>query len=382
MLLSIIIPTKNRYQPLIHLIEALRGFQDDDFEVVIQDNSEDNAEFIDIARKLPDRVRYFHYSGYLTGCGNFDKAILNSNGEYVCIIGDDDGFSAKMLKLVRWMKNNNVDSCIFPTADYVWPGFRTSRIHNITGLGIPEPTGKIERLSPENELISHLKTGAFGWGKLPRVYHGIVSRSALDAVYSKLGTFFPGPVPDLSNAVALCFAVKSHCRVHTPYIVSGRYYGIAKLGEQDSSADILASNASVPNDVKENWEEKNPPLWVAATIWAECAIKTLKKMGKENYLQKFNYSRLYAMVFSCHREQAHLAKPLIKGLKAHLSVALSMTAIFINRCYLFGANFLRANFRISRKKLYTDVPTIREAIALVDKHISDDISEKRGSSQT
>lgn len=45
-LLSVVIPTKNRYETLIPLIRVLAKWDDADLEIVIEDNSDDNNEFI------------------------------------------------------------------------------------------------------------------------------------------------------------------------------------------------------------------------------------------------------------------------------------------------------------------------------------------------
>ena len=46
-LLSIVVPTKNRYIYLFELIKLLASFKRTDFEMVIQDNSTNNKQFID-----------------------------------------------------------------------------------------------------------------------------------------------------------------------------------------------------------------------------------------------------------------------------------------------------------------------------------------------
>ena len=61
-LLSIVIPTKNRYFTLINLVEKLLTWDNDDYEVVVQDNSEDNSDIIDFLKKYENNknLRYFH----------------------------------------------------------------------------------------------------------------------------------------------------------------------------------------------------------------------------------------------------------------------------------------------------------------------------------
>lgn len=91
-LLSIVIPTKDRYEYLIQLIELIESFKSDDIEIVIQDNTKENKDILSFVHKrLSENFRYSHVSEQLTISENSDRAIRNSTGEYVCFLGDDDG---------------------------------------------------------------------------------------------------------------------------------------------------------------------------------------------------------------------------------------------------------------------------------------------------
>ena len=45
-IISVMVPTKNRYKYLIHLITLIEGFNDKRIELVIHDNSDNNSEII------------------------------------------------------------------------------------------------------------------------------------------------------------------------------------------------------------------------------------------------------------------------------------------------------------------------------------------------
>ena len=47
--LSIVVPTKNRYKYLYHLIDLVGDLDTNLVELVIQDNSTDNTEIIDLS---------------------------------------------------------------------------------------------------------------------------------------------------------------------------------------------------------------------------------------------------------------------------------------------------------------------------------------------
>ena len=102
-LLSLVIPTKDRYYYLKYLIMLVDSFNFDDFEMVIQDNTCDNLEILKFLEGYQySFVKYYHTKEQLSVKENSDLAILHSSGEYVCFIGDDDGITRYIVDCVKW----------------------------------------------------------------------------------------------------------------------------------------------------------------------------------------------------------------------------------------------------------------------------------------
>ena len=79
-LLSIVVPTKDRYKYLKYLIELIASFNSDEVELVIQDNSEDNKEILDFLKErdynfVTKKLLYENYS--------YDDAINNGIAKIV-----------------------------------------------------------------------------------------------------------------------------------------------------------------------------------------------------------------------------------------------------------------------------------------------------------
>ena len=63
----------------------------DEVELVIQDNTVDNTEIVSFLNEEHyGFVVYDHFAEQLPISLNSDKAVLNSSGEYICFIGDDE----------------------------------------------------------------------------------------------------------------------------------------------------------------------------------------------------------------------------------------------------------------------------------------------------
>lgn len=297
-LLSIVVPTKDRYKYLKYLIELIAGFNSDELELVIQDNSDDNKDFLVYLDKLNySFIIYNHTSGQIPMSVNSDKAVLNSTGEYICFLGDDDGVTQKIVEGVHWMKENGVEAVKPVVPSYYWPDAKEGRdINQSATIFYKKYDGKVRYLSAYDELIKVLKAGIPDRGDLPLAYHAIVSREAMDRIYNKCGTYFPGNSPDIANAVALSLVVKKYAIVNSPWTISGKCVfgggGVSAPGKKypPEISDMLWF---LP-DAEKHWDKLIPRIAVGETIWPESAISALKKMGREDLLETINLKKLYS----------------------------------------------------------------------------------------
>lgn len=301
-LLSIVVPTKNRYYYLKYLIQLIEMLQSDDIELVIQDNSDDNEEFQSyLKEKHFDFIRYDYVSGQIPMSDNSDRAILNSTGEYVCFLGDDDGITRYLLEGVRWMKENSIEAVKPAEVTYSWPDAPQGKSAEISYYPF---TGKVRFVSAYEELLKVLQSGIQNRGNMPLAYHAVVSRSVLDKVYAIAGSFFPGNSPDISNAVSLSLVVKKFALVDIPWAYSGNsaYKGGGVFARGNSAPGINEIPWFRPNPSK-RWSKRVPMIASGANIWADSAIETLKNMKREDLIDEINFYKLYAnFIFSMPSE--------------------------------------------------------------------------------
>ena len=86
-LLSVVVPTKNRYKYLKKLVELFCQLATEDMELVIQDNSDDPSDFKLFIDNIKDRrICYYYDSINLSVVDNCDRAIARSHGEFVSMI--------------------------------------------------------------------------------------------------------------------------------------------------------------------------------------------------------------------------------------------------------------------------------------------------------
>lgn len=351
-LLSIVVPTKNRYPYLKKLVELFHTvYTSRDVELVISDNSDDNSDFESYIRQLKDqRIKYVYVKGSLSVCENADKAIMLSNGEYVNMIGDDDANQREIVKVAQYMKEFGIESLSCYRCNYRWPGLR-SMFYNPEkkysgSLKIKKTTQVIKYVDVQKELLKILKQGASAtYGTLPCVYNGIVKRSLLDRVYEITGTFFPGPSPDMSNAIALSLIVKKHVYLDYPISWAGKSAQSAGgLGVMHKHSMQISDVPWLSKDTKDKWEKNIPLYWTGSSVWAESAIKALRHMGRQDLLDRyFSYENFYGrfLAFSFSNRK-YVSKFVLRSNVP--KVILSWIGTWLERLYIAPTNLLLPKF--------------------------------------
>ncbi len=302
-LLSIVIPTKNRYDCLKSFINLFEEFDCERIELVIQDNSDIKTDIEDVIKKMNHpNIKYNYENRNMPVIENSELAILNSTGKYVCFMGDDDLLSKYILNVVEYMDRNDIDVATFKKATYVWPGTQYL-MHKFSNLTIPNFTGNIVYKDIKKEYRNLLLSGGTELNDIPQLYHGIVKRSILDNVKVNAGTFFPGPSPDMAIAACLPYYATSHIYIDAPYISSGKSASsTAGLVAKHMHKGKLADQSFLPKDIEAKWDERLPKVWTVPTIYAESVIEALKALGKSQEIQKLNFAAFFANFDSFHPE--------------------------------------------------------------------------------
>lgn len=371
-LLSIVVPTKNRFEFLVSFIKQFLLFNENNIELVIQDNSDDNTEIRKYLEEIDDvRINYYYSSNKLSQTENSDLAVKNANGEYVCYMGDDDIVSKYLYEFTQVMKLKNIESCSFMCANYGWPGLQY-KFHKFPDLIIKKYKGRIEKVDIPKEYTKLLKKGAVSLNNLPQVYHGVVKKTLLDEMYSKLGTYFPGSSPDIANAIGLSKYCKSHIKCDVPYVSSGKSpKSAAGLGAKHAHVGKIGEIDQLPANLEKKWFCNIPKVWTGQTIYAQSAHEAIYSLGVQNCdLKKFNYNYLFGCFKAFHPnlknelQQAERNEPTYCGLK---SVFYYWVTIFV-RSKFFVRNYILTHKRNS-KYVFDNVDNSLEAAKIINNEI-------------
>jgi glycosyltransferase involved in cell wall biosynthesis len=365
-LLSVVVPTKDRYKYLKHLIKLIQSYNSDEWEIVVQDNTDDNTEIVEFLNELNySGCKYYHERGQLPMTTNADKAILHSEGEFVCFLGDDDGVSPNAIEYCRLMKEKGVEALRSNLADYLWPD-ATSRYENIGGRLVCSKVSKNQTLlRSEDVLMDVVRRGFIDRGNLPSVYHGIVARKALDRIYVKCQTFFPGQSPDISNGIATSLIMDNFLMVDDIVTISGasKFHGGMTKGMTKQFPQITDMVWFRPG-AEDIWDSRLPKIAVGSIIWAESSIETLKNMGRNDVVDTINFLTIYkyfVVYFFPLRKMAYtlVKNPLYLSIYAYIG--------FCKRAFNAVCRIMRNKMSIGKRGEFvvTGVDNIQKCVSVL-----------------
>lgn len=370
-LLSLVVPTKDRYFYLKHLINLIKSFEFDDFELIIQDNTYDNKEILDyLENNNFDGLKYFYNQEPISVSDNSTQAILNSSGEYICFIGDDDGVTRYVMDAVKWMKENKIAILKSIPVNYKWPSFVSSKYYNVSSCALFNSFSMKYRIVDTRESLRRLlSSGIDTLDYMPKVYNGIAKRSTLDRIFDKCGSFYPGPSPDMANAVALALEEDFYAFVDAPIIIGGHSVNLGgNAARYKHRYGPLEEQPFIDQKYIDNWSPKIPKIWSANTVWPESAITALKAYNATEYLEMIDYMEVHKKFI--------VENPSIDGMAYALSSSPSQLKkhVFLYtlaRKFKGVRNVLKYKFlnMYDGMLLHRNIETIEEAEKLISSSI-------------
>ena len=136
--LSIAIATRNRTEYVSSFLNGVLNSKSSDFEVVISDNS-DSTELGMVVDKIADaRVLWSHTNDSLNMHGNFDRACGLARGEFVILLGDDDGLMVDEA-ITELSQIGDAEALLSDLIMFSWPGVRHRLWGDISGYAYRVP---------------------------------------------------------------------------------------------------------------------------------------------------------------------------------------------------------------------------------------------------
>lgn len=292
-LLSIIIPTKNRQFTCLYAIESVLLIESDIIELVIQDCSETEILKEQIFNKFGNdkRIKYFYTDTLPSMTENWNLAISNSTGQYICGIGDDDAVLPSCLEFTKWMYANQIQAVLGANVHYVWKDAATSSYTNGRLSHNMHYTGDIFEVEVKDEFYKKAMNCGFGYtDDLANLYHGIIEKSLLEIHKKNSGHYLSGTSLDVYNAMTMPTYLKKSFYVDYPLTLKG--------ASRSSNSNRIYSKKGFNIHLSEyknlQIPEVLPTVLNADVSIAESTIVALQHTKQEDLISKMNLNVVYA----------------------------------------------------------------------------------------
>lgn len=337
-LLSIIIPTKNRQYYCLNAIKQILSHGWNNVEICVQDNSDENSLEKEIESLGVDNINYHYHSGILSFVDNFSEAVSLAHGDYLCMIGDDDGVLPEIMSLLKDMVKQDADAAI-PALNFIyfWPS-KQNIVENgekgtlVSHLHREYTKLKAKRVNNHRALIRLLKNGVQNYISLdmPRLYHGIVRRDTLEKIKEQVGNYFSGLTPDMYMATALSLVCNKVVRTNYSVTISGI---CPTSGSSDSATGKHTGDLNQAPHFRghENykWDNLVPAFYSVDTIWADTLFHALRDFKREDLLLYYNLSLFSGICINKYPEYSNLI--LTHALKNGGTVRAIKFSLLLNR---------------------------------------------------
>ncbi len=318
-LLSILIPTKDRYETLIPVVSQLLHHIDDPrLEIVICDNSATPPSAMDTMIASDPRIRYRHTPAAMSIVDNTQLGIELCRGRYLCFIGDDDLVSPHVMAIVDWLDRIGETCLVFPPALYWWSTVafaQPGRYLRAGAFWLPHARDGADRtIDAVAELASVLARGGVSYRELPRLYHGIVARSAMERLRDHFGRYVPGSSPDMALSTALALTGTRYRWIDYPVTVFGaaRNSGGGRTAARRHYGRI-EDQPHLPADIADHWDPFLPKIWSEQIIYPQTIYEVMSRGG---FPQRVDYAQLYGSLIAY---EPHILRYLWPALRRYVA---------------------------------------------------------------
>jgi glycosyltransferase involved in cell wall biosynthesis len=304
---SVLLPTRNRLDLLASAIETVRRQDYDDWEIIVSDNfsEQDVAGHV---RSLGDpRIKYFRTDRFVPVTDNWNNAIGRSDGEYVIMLGDDDGLMRGYFSRLHGLIQR------FGEPDFVYHG---AFLYAYPGVMPGNPGGflrtygrsEIFQGSREPFWLDRGRALKFAGDSLSfratfdyNMQFSLVSRRLIESM-KRYGQFYQSPYPDYYASNAMMLKAERVLVVPQPLVtigISPRSFGFYYFNDAESDGNEFLNNLP-DREMVDRLRRVILPGVAMNTSWL-IAMETLAvNLGEEFHL-KVDYAR-YRLVqaFAIH----------------------------------------------------------------------------------
>ncbi len=239
---SVIIPTRDRERTLESTLQTCLVQEFDDFEILVSDNSTSAATRQMIDRIGSPKIRYLRPPQPLSMSDHWDFAVAQAAGEFITVIGSDDGLMLHTLpELDRLIRMLGTKVLRWSPVCYNWPDLPVQPFAKAHELLIP--MRQMDWYLPihrrdSRHMILEAANSVVPYSDLPMIYCSAIHRSLFDELRAKTGRIFRSRCPDIYSGFAFAHLVGAYYSLDAPMSInglSGDSHGVAQIYLKEKS---------------------------------------------------------------------------------------------------------------------------------------------------
>lgn len=273
---SILIPTYNKAKYLNFTLQSILNTDYSNFEVIISDDfSTDNTK--EVLESVDDkRIKIIQPPCKLTQTKNYEFLLTHASGEWVTILGDDDGILPNFFSRIDnyLEKFSDIEAIHTKPAIYYWED-----IEDLYGDRVCDYQNYFEKPKLRDSKKSLLMSlaGLKFRTSLPMIYTtGLIKSSLMNKIKKKSNNFFfHSVIPDYYSMIAIMFETEKYLEINEPlFWVGVSKYSTGrgtKIYEDTTTQNYYFINKNL--GISEKISTKLHNAGISSIYFFECILK-------------------------------------------------------------------------------------------------------------
>jgi glycosyltransferase involved in cell wall biosynthesis len=338
---SILLPTRDRLELLKLALESVRLQDYPDWEIVISDNASSEQVCTHMTSIGDPRIRCYRTDSLLPVTENWNAVLERSTGDYIIMLGDDDGLMRGCLSRAKALVEewDHPDAIYTEACQYAYPGVIPGHAEGFIQFGYNaflQGASRPFRLPRETALDMVRASTRFRLRYGYNMQHFIFSRQLVEALRPK-GPFFQSPYPDYYAANAILLAAKTVVANPTPLVMIGispKSFGFYYFNNRESVGVAFLRNFA-SDAIRERLRGTLVPGSNMNDSWLY-AMETLAQNFRDEVPLQVDYAHYRLLQFhACLRARSWRGIPtVLRHMRASELVSYGTLAVLYIAAYL------------------------------------------------
>jgi glycosyltransferase involved in cell wall biosynthesis len=269
---SVVIPTRDATYTLRSTLQTCLAQDFEDCEIIVSDNQSSPATRQVVDDLADHRLKYVRTPHLLAMTDSWEFAVAQASGEYVTLLGDNDGLLLHALpEIDRIIRMLDTKILRWESVCYNWPDLPVQEYASANELLIPlKQTNYYHpiRRRTSNRMIPAVLNSPNSYAQLPMIYASAIHHSLIARLRDHNGRVFRSQYPDVYSGFAFAHLAGTYHSVDAPMNInalSGKSTGFAcfYLKERSPIAREFRTLNSQANLTRHPWIPDLPLMAVA-----------------------------------------------------------------------------------------------------------------------